>query len=57
MNVWFPASKKLIVTLAHDPSTKVDILPNALKMRMLSAKDERIVKVSFEFAYTLNVVF
>lgn len=45
MNVWFPASTKLTVTLAHDPSTTIDILPEALKMRMLSAKDERIVKV------------
>jgi hypothetical protein len=45
MSIWFP-SKKLIVTSASDQSTTIDILPESLKMKMMSAKDERIVKVT-----------
>lgn len=44
MNVWFPSSKKLHATSTLDPSSSVDILPEELRNRMLSAKDERIVK-------------
>ncbi|KAI6190762.1 DUF3677 domain-containing protein [Aphelenchoides bicaudatus] len=43
MNVWFPATK-LSVSLAHEPATNVDILPESLRMRMLAAKDEKIIK-------------
>lgn len=37
----------LIVTKAKDHNQIVDLLPPHLKMKMLSAHDERIVKVCF----------
>lgn len=46
MNIWFSNSQRQMkVTKVNDPNSTVDILPHNLKMKMLSAYDQRIVKV------------
>ncbi|KAH7720129.1 Integrator complex subunit 1 [Aphelenchoides avenae] len=47
MRMWFPAENesRLSVTKAADKSVPVDILPQNLKLKMLSSKDERVVNV------------
>jgi hypothetical protein len=44
MGIWFP-DKKLVVVSSQN-KTVIDMLPESLKMKFLSAKDHRIVKVT-----------
>lgn len=48
MRIWFPAENEsqLSVTKAADQTVAVDILPQNLKLKMLSSKDERVVNAS-----------
>uniref|UniRef100_A0A915ENQ0 Uncharacterized protein n=1 Tax=Ditylenchus dipsaci TaxID=166011 RepID=A0A915ENQ0_9BILA len=51
IKIFFPISvskNTLYVTKANDPKIVVDILPKKLKMKMLSAHDERVVKIALE---------
>lgn len=48
MDIWFSGPQnKMKVTRVEDLTVSVDILPYNLKMKMLSANDQRIVKVFF----------